>query len=298
MHRWHRLRAPVLALLLATTARASEQSEPDVCGTRADFERELKLRLGEDAPVSAARFTITPREGGYHLRVQVGSELRELDDPSCPELFRASIVIAVAILMHGREAAHSVKAEAPPPAAPPPKPAPLEYPRFTLSGGGGVSFGTLPKAAVAFELEGQSLWRHWGVAVQARYLPFNSSTGSTGPRLEEASAFGLGSAAIFRPARRWQTRLGFALQRLSGSGRGTASNRRDHAWAAGPTLGLGWLPLEGTHWWVGVGAEGQWNVVRGRFEVLNYSRKLAESYVIYQVPSLTFSSFVRFGLVW
>jgi len=298
MHRSHRLCVPVLALFFATNAQASEQSESDVCGTRADFERELKLRLGEDAPVSAARFTITPREGGYHLQVQVGSELRELDDPSCAELFRASIVIAVAILMHGRETAQNAKAPAPPPTAPPPKPAPVEYPRFTLSGGGGVNFGTLPKPALAFELEGQSLWRRWGVALQVRYLPFNSSTGSRGPRLEEANAVGLGSAVIFRPARRWQTRLGFAVQRLSGTGRGTASNRQDHVWAAGPTLGLGWLPLEGAHWCAGVGAEGQLNAVRGRFEVLNYSGKLAESHVIYPVPWLAFSSFVRFGLVW
>lgn len=298
MHRWHRLCAPVFGLLFAATASATEESLPLACGTRADFERELRLRLGEDAPVSAARFTITPVQSGYHLRVQVGSELRELDDPSCAELFRASIVISVAMLMHGRELAPNAPAQPPPVAPPPPSPARSEYPRFTLLGGVGVNVGTLPQPALAFELEAQSLWERWGVAIDARYLPTNSMTPVPEGAYIEASALGAGSAAIFRPARRWQTRLGFAVQRLSGSGRGTAHNRDDHVWAAGPTLGLGWLPLESGRWCAAVGAEGQVNAVHGRFQVLNYSGKLADSHDIYPVPWLAFSAFVRLGFIW
>lgn len=132
-------------------AHAASDDIPSDCGSRADFERELRQRLGSDTPLSDVHVSITPGAPGekpYHLRVQIGHELRELDDASCSELFRASVVVAVAVLMHAREAAK----QAPPPAPPPPAP-PREYPRFTLTGGAGASVGTLPKPVLAFELE-------------------------------------------------------------------------------------------------------------------------------------------------
>ena len=264
---------------------------PADCGTRADFERELKQRLGDDAQVGSVLVSISQGPHGYHLRVQIGSELRELDDASCAELFRASVVVAVAMLMHDEQA--------PPPPPPPPaaKPKPL-YPLFGVTAGAGVSLGTLPKPVLTLELEGETLWQRLGVAFNVRYFApteklLKSSQGA------DLKALGVGVAGIFRPSQLWQARLGFAVQRLSAHGVGSAHNADDTAWAAGPTLGLGFIPLQSRSFWAGVGAEGELNAVRGRFEIRNYSGMLsAPPQLVFQVPWLAGSAFVRLGLVW
>src|SRR6185369_685687 len=98
----------------------------------------------------------------------------------------------------------------------------------------------------------------------------------------------------------WQARLGLAAQRLSGSGMGSITQRgSDSAWAAGPTLGLTFVPFQSGPAWVGLGAEGQLNAVRGHFQILHYYRPVSElAYDAYQVPWLAGSAFVRLGLVW
>jgi hypothetical protein len=113
-------------------------------------------------------------------------------------------------------------------------------------------------------------------------------------------ALGAGLSGIFRPSRLWEARLGFAAQRLAGRGSGNITHQgSDSAWAAGPTLGLAFIPLQLHRFWAGVGAEGQLNAVRGRFEILNYYQPLSDdSYVVYEVPWLAGSAFVRLGLVW
>ncbi|HVY27237.1 MAG TPA: hypothetical protein VHB79_11840 [Polyangiaceae bacterium] len=289
------LSAALAFTLCAERAHAERVDLPSDCGSPADFERELRQRLGEDAPVSSVQVSIAPGSKGYHLRVQIGSELRELDDASCSELFRASIVVAVAVLMHAREAkAH--EQEPPPPA--PPKAPPSEYPKLTLTGGVGAGIGTLPKPVLAFELEGQSLWRSWGIALDARYLLPADKLEQNGQGAT-LSALGAGVAGVLRPSRFWQARLGFAAQRLSGSGVGIKSPSDSSVWAAGPTLGLGWYPMQRGAFWAGLGAEGQLNAIRGKFQILNYSRMISsEPHVIYPVPWLAGSAFVRLGVVW
>jgi hypothetical protein len=151
---------------------------------------------------------------------------------------------------------------------------------------------------LALELEGQTLWRMWGLALSARYLFAADKLEQTdqGATLDAWSA---GVAGVLRPSRFWQARLGFAAQRLSGTGTRNASNQSASVWAAGPTLGLGWYPLQRGLLWAGVGAEGQLNAIRGRFEILNYSGMLSnEPYALYRVPWLAGSAFVRLGAVW
>lgn len=294
--RRHGALSAALALsLCALSARAQNVQLPSECGSPEDFERELRQRLGNDAPVSSVRVSIAPGSKGYHLRVQIGSELRELDDASCSELFRASIVVAVSVLMHAREAkAHERE---PPSPTPPPSPA-REYPKLTLTGGAGASVGTLPKPVLGFELEGQSLWRMWGIALNGRYLLPADKLEANGQGAT-LSAWGVGVAGILRPSRFWQARLGFAAQRLSGSGVHIASTKDSSVWAAGPTLGLGWYPLQSGAFWAGLGAEGQLNAIRGQFQILNYSKMLSnQPHVLYPVPWLAGSAFVRLGVVW
>jgi hypothetical protein len=111
---------------------------------------------------------------------------------------------------------------------------------------------------------------------------------------------GASISGIFRPSRLWEARLGFAAQQLSGEGTGSiVQPHGDSAWAAGPTLGLGFVPIHQGPFWAGLEAEGQLNLARGRFEILHYSQDVANpAHEIYVVPGLAGSAFVRLGLVW
>jgi hypothetical protein len=280
--------------LIAPEVRAQTGSDiPPECGTRAAFDAELRERLGADAPVDSVHVSIAPRAQGHHLRVEIGAELRELDDDSCSELFRAAVVVAVAMLMHDRtapQAAPQPQATEPPPAA-----HSGARPRFTLGAGAGVNLGTLPKATPAFELEAQALWRQWGIALGARYLMRRKELvdDARGATLQAVAGH---AALIFRPSQAWQARLGFSTQLLLGDGQGSAKPQSAKVWAAGPILGLGFVPYESGPLWLGLGSEGQLNAVRGEFKILNYNREFDRP--VHSVPWLAGSAFVRLGLDW
>jgi hypothetical protein len=289
-------RALAAALLTfgASSAHAAVADIPSECGSRAAFEQALYQRLGNTAPIHDVAVVITRAPLRSHLRVQIGAEVRELDDPSCTELFRASIVIAVAMLDR-----HEPPPPAPTPAPPPPPTPRARYPLFSLGAGFGVQVGTLPAPVPALELESKALWRYVGLALSLRYLlPADEMTRTN--KGVELRALGAGVSGAFRPSRAWEARLGFAVQRLAGQGSGSITKHgRDSAWAAGPTLGLNFVPLQTARLWAGVGADGQLNVVRGQFEILNYYQPVSsEPYVVYEVPWLAGSAFVRLGLIW
>jgi hypothetical protein len=278
----------------AATAPAATEIPPE-CGTRATFDRELYKRLGADAPTRSVQISITEASHQFHLRVQIGNEVRELDDASCTELFRASVVVAVAMLMH-----EPAKNAAPPPPAVRPRPAPLrDYPRLSVAAGAGLGVGTLPKPVLALELESKLLWRRFGVGVNLRYLLPALKIDAEDKHLK-VQALGAGVSGIFRPSRLWEARLGFAAQRLAGEGgHGIAKPDTDSAWAAGPTLGLGFFPIQTEPFWAGLGAEGQLNAVRARFQILHYSQDVTNpAQEIYRAPWIAGSAFVRLGLVW
>lgn len=283
------------ALVLASVCsaeRARAAGKPDIppeCGSRAAFEAELEQRLGSDAPVDTVHVSITPSAERFHLRVQIGNELRELDDENCQELFRASVVVAVAMLLHDEPPPAAPATSAP--AAAPKHRAAGEGPAFALAGGGGVTVGTLPPPVLTLELESQLLWRSWGVGLGLRYLAPGQTMNAPKPGVELQGA-GAGVTGIFRPGRAWQARLGFAAQRLFGTGLRVAQPMSGAAWAGGPTLGLSFVPYEARPFWLGLGAEGQLNLLRGNFEIVHYSAS------VYEVRWLSGSAFVRLGLVW
>ncbi|MDF3066935.1 MAG: hypothetical protein K0R38_2536 [Polyangiaceae bacterium] len=290
--------ALVSTLVGAPLARAATKMDsiPAACGSRAAFDAELRARLGKDAPLADVFVAITPRPRGFHLRVHAGAEQRELEDPSCTELFRAAIVIAVSMLVESEK--RTTSAEPPPLTQPPARP-PRSPPSLALGLGAGLAVGTLPKPVLALELEGKLLWRHVGVGANVRYLVRADRRDSTTQQGAELSALGASVTGIFRPAPAWEARLGFAAQGLFGTGLGVGSGSSATVWAAGPTLGLGWAPLRYGPISAGIGAEGQLNLARGRFEILNYSGELTgERHVVYQVPWLAAGAFVRLGVVW
>lgn len=281
-------------MLIAPDVRAlTENDIPPECGTRAAFDAELRERLGTDAPVDSVHVSIAPRAHGHHLRVEIGAELRELDDDSCSELFRAAVVVAVAMLM--RDRTPLPPAPEPQAAQPPPATRSGARPRFTLGAGAGVNLGTLTKTTPAFELEAQALWREWGAALGARYL-MRTKDFVDDVRGATLQAVGGHGALIFRPSPAWQARLGFAAQLLLGDGQGSAKPQSAKVWAAGPTLGLGFVPYESGSFWLGLGGEGQLNAVRGEFKILNYNRVFDRP--VHSVPWLAGSAFVRLGLLW
>jgi hypothetical protein len=288
------------ALAFATLAAsfpaeaANELGIPPECGSRQTFDAALQKRLGDDVPHDTVHISITAAPSGFHLRVQIDGELRELDDESCAELFRAAIVVAVAMLMHEPTPPETVSQPAQAPAkAPSSSPS---RPRFTLAAGAGVTVGILPPPVFAVDLESKALWRYWGVGLGLRYLAPGEQRDAAG-RGVRLQAWGAGLTGIFRPSRSWEARLGFATQRLFGEGllsegAPTFQGQEDTAWAAGPTLGLAFIPLERPPFWVGLGAEGQLSLLRAHFRILKVSRN------IYDVPWLSGSGFVRLGLAW
>lgn len=302
-------RSLVLALacsalsLVARRAHASDALDvPAECGSRAELDDALRKRLGPDAAVSDVQVSITRGPTRFHLRVSTSDQLRELDDASCAALFRASVVIAVAMLLH--EPLPPVEPTTPEPATPPPPPPPppptrSNPPRLTLGANLGGSIGTLPKPVPVVGLEAQVLWQYLGVSVDLRYYLPTQKLDAQGKGVE-VSALGGAATGIFRPSRLWEARLGFAAQRLRGSGAGSITAKQsDAAWAAGPTLGLAFTPIQTRRLWAGLGAEGQLNAVRGSFEILNYSQNLeSPAHVAYRVPGLAGAIFVRLSTVW
>ncbi len=287
--------ALALAACGVSTARAVPSYDiPVECGSRQAFDAALRERLGDDAPTSSVQLSIVTAADRSHLRVQVGGEVRELDDPSCQELFRASVVVAVAMLLKDSPSP-------PPPAALPPPPVsavPGARPQLTVGAGAGLNVGTLPKPVLTLELEGKALWQDVGLSASLRYLlPAQQlDENAQGAAL---SGLGGGVSGIFRPSRPWEARLGFAAQRLSGRGMGTDRQYSAGVWAAGPTLGLNLTLLRTRGLWVAAGTEGQLNLLRGRFEILNYSRDLtAPPHVVHRVPWVAGTAFVRAGLSW
>ncbi len=285
-------RAAALSWLMLAARPASAQNDVIAaeCGSRPRFDQELRERLGPDVPVESVHVAIARHGERFRLSVRIGAEQRELFDQSCSELMRAAVVVAVAMLMQDRS---PPRAE-PQPIAPPPQQPPPMRPHLLLGAGLGVGLGTLPRPSPLLELEGQALWQAWGVALGARYLlPIK--------RLDELErgatlqAVGGLASLVFRPSSTWQARLGFGAQLLHGEGHGSAQTQSASVWAAGPVLGLRFAALATDGWWLGLGGDGQLNLLRGRFQIRNYNQ--ADDREVHGVPWLTGAALVRFGLV-
>ena len=279
--------------LVALPASAAISAQiPAECGSLADFERQLEQRLGNVSTPEATRVTLTPELSGYHLVVEVGDQTRELHDASCQELLRAAVVIALALLEPKREEPASL---APEPAQPAQPAQPAANARrhsrakVALAAGGGVHVGTLPEATLMLELDAQLKWTRFGVATGFRYLLPQSTVDESG-RGARIGAAGAYLAGLFEPWHRVQTRLGIVTYRMSASGLGSTEYRDGSAWELAPTLGATFVPFERPPFWTSVGIEGQLNLIRRSFEILNYRE-------VFQVPLLSGSAFARAGVV-
>jgi len=286
-----------VALCVCRAASAAESPPiPEECGSLAEFQRELQNRLGRETDLTSTRVSLTPEVSGYRLVVEVGSERRELHDANCRELLRAAVVIALAILEPAKQPASEAPRPEPARTQPAPQGRPSERsaphfpPSLALGAGGGVHLGTLPHATLLLDLDAQLRWSHFGAALGLRYL-LPASVQDARNRGARVGGLGVYAAGIFEPWPRVQARLGFVAYRLSGTGLGSLERSEDVAWEAGPILGASFIPFQRPPFWTSVGGEGQLNLLRSRFRILDYGS-------VFRVPWLSASAFARAGVVW
>lgn len=280
-------------VLLAVCAPRLGVASPHVeapagCGTSSEFAGELKKRLGRESAIPPTGLRIERVGDGYRLDMQLGGEKRELFDRSCRELFRAAVVIVVARASERSE-------------RPAPKPAnssesshaantgarsPTDW-HLRLGLGGGVNLGLSPRPGVALELEAQALRQHLGIALAIRHLV---KTGQQDEQDFGVSVRGLGGrlALAYLLGPTWQAQAGIGAYWLQGSGLGRIDRANGAAWAVGPTAGLAAVPLHGSGIWVSAGAETQLNLLRARYEILNYGE-------VFRVSLFSVSIFLRLG---
>lgn len=268
---------------------------PAGCGSTEEFEREVDRRLGREGRLPPTSVEIVAEGAQYHLRMSVGAERRELRDADCGELFRAAVVVAVAVTLSESAARPNSGAEATAGADVPasgsnaggPRTGPSDL-ELSAALGGGLMVGLLPKLAPAFELQGRALFaERFGFALAARYIARTAQEADADGRAVAANAVGGLLSGLYRPSGYFEAGLGGSVYRLAGTGSGPG-NRSDAAWAAGPHAGLRFLPLQRSPIWLGLGGELQWNALRPRFEFLNHGQ-------IFISSRFNFSLFLQVG---
>jgi hypothetical protein len=227
--------------------------------------------------------------------MSVGGEKRELRDRDCRELFRAAVVVAVAISVSEAELktkhAEPRSEEEVPAPSPAATAAPVRGERVVRGFavlGGGVTAGVSPGVVPSLELETKVLVHRFGAALAARYVAPGSSRDAAN-RGVEISALGASLNALFQPFPALETRIGVSALRLFGTGLGNSAPDSDAAWSGGVSAGVGVFPLRRERFWVGAQAEGEWHLIRARFEILNYGE-------VFRVPLFGGSVSARFGL--
>jgi len=260
---------------------------PNGCGTAEELHHKLRTRLGRELSAHSLRASITRSTTGFHLRVQVDQEVRELDDPHCRPLFDAAAVVAVAMLLRERAGSQAARSEpAPTPSSPSPRP--LHW-RAALNAG--IAAGILPRPTASLGAGAQGWQERWGASVRVTYLLPQETRDLTG-RGVVVRGYSVNAGALFWVTPAWQARTGVAAERLVGRGVGARAVQSAGTWALGPHIGMAYVPLRSSSVWLGIDADAQWHAVRGRFKILNYSEN------IYEAPVFSGEASVSFGLIW
>jgi hypothetical protein len=272
-------------LLFLVPARASALGYTDIppqCGSRQELERQLEQRLGPTVDLSPTQVAITPAaSGGYWLTVRVARQERRIWDADCAELFKAGIVVAMAMLVPAPDrAGRPQQRKAPPPARP----------ELRSAFGTGPSIGLTPKPVLTLELGVQAVWRRWSVSLKGHSV---AASTRFDPSRRGVTVTGVGGVALagYRPLPELDLQLGFSAFSMTGSGRGATELSEDSAWTLGPAADaqlqlVRWAPV-----WAGLGLQAQLNLVRSRFEILDYGQ-------VFRVAPVAAWGGARFGLFW
>jgi hypothetical protein len=309
-----------VGLSIAPRVLASGQFEvPQGCGDRAQFEARVRERMGSDAKalLDTLDLSIERHRETYALFMRVGAESRQLEDGNCEDLFRAAVVVAVALWVAPIPAQHppEVQSRAPrstPNANPevnagarhvrqsestvsPPRGRfqvlPLRprrpLPPLRLSGELGFSRGLQPRLSPVFGLRGALEFESFGIASTLRFLPPNRGQDGNG-RGVSVIAIGGHLAGYFKPASRLGLQAGVSTYYLQGTGIGSDGTSTASVMSFGPLLGL-WAILWQSHAFsLSLGLEGQWELLRPRFEILDYGE-------VFRVSPLVWASNLAAG---
>jgi hypothetical protein len=175
-------------------------------------------------------------------------------------------------------------------------PEPAPEPRSTQPSLVGLSFalgagafaGVTPTLAPRFDLEARLTVTQFGVVAGGCWFPPASETDGAG-RGVEVSGFRAALAAVWLPVELLEARFGGSVYRLSGTGVGSFGHRSDGAWSGGLMAGILVAPLRHGRLWAGAALEGEWLLVRSRFEILNYGD-------VFRVSSASAAGLLKLGV--
>jgi hypothetical protein len=105
----------------------------------------------------------------------------------------------------------------------------------------------------------------------------------------EVGGFRAALAGVWLPFELVEARLGGSVYRLNGSGVGSFGHRSDGAWSGGLMAGILVAPLRHGRLWAGAALEGEWLLVRSRFEILNYRE-------VFRVSQLSAAGLLKLGI--
>lgn len=278
-----------------------EFAVPPECGDRTLFATEIQKRLGAEkaaALLDVLELRISAKSSGYSLVMRIAKETRQLEDPNCSDLFRAAVVVAVALW---EEPQVTTTAPVSTPAAMPASPAPAlpsisessvvqaqsAPPTWILAGEIGGNWGLRPKLGPVFGLRGALDVSGYGAIVTLRLLPPNASRDANQRGVE---VFGLGGGVggyvtLYQVLR---LELGVSVYYLSGLGLGSRTVSGADLTSIGPHIGLRVTPWTSGGAYVALGAEGHVELLPLRFQILEYGE-------VFRIPWCTVTGVLEVG---
>lgn len=274
---------------------------PTDCGSRELFEANIRARVGEreaKAILDVLALRIRGQVGTYTLTMQVGSETRSLQDQDCNQLFRAAMVVAIALWetpiqpesSNPQRRSHATDEPAvlgPISSKQLPQSTPLvarlsgpvgyvstqvasrRRNQLQLAAELGVATGVQPRPGVFLGARAALDADRFGIHASLRWAPARGDR-DTNNRGVEVSALGLLAAGYYKPLSFVGVELGARVDHLEGTGLGSAENSTAEVWSFGPLIGVWAILLRSGGALVSIGAEGHLPLLRPSFEISGY----------------------------
>lgn len=300
----------ILATLPHLAIAENSWSIPKECGSRERFETSLRSRVGSDAEALLAETTLDLRESpeGYALIVRVGDQERTLTDRNCQDLFNAAIVVALAFHNAPEYAQRRTlnetttpsvtsqeRAETSPPlvsvpASPPPQTpqqtpptnrAPANESHLRIGARFGLIKGLVPELRPSLGPVLGYETKSFGIELDGRFVPKSEIRDNEGKGVR---VYALGGAlnAYYKLDRAFGVQAGVFAYRLTGRGLGVKASATSSVVAFGPQIGLWATPLDLGAFYGRLSADAEFNLLRSRFEVLEYDDVFESSRVTFQ----------------
>ena len=320
--------ALTVALLSARNADAAARFDvPIRCGARSDFDASIRARLGDEAHklLDTLDLVIEPRGDAYRLSMRVGDDARTLEDPSCTDLLRAAVVVAIALweAPSAQTATHRADGDAAPRAGEATggiegdlSAKPLQVSQVARTGGsllgpvGHVTAHTasserkgLPVQLSGLAGIGQGQQPDWtpfvgvraavelkvfGIVASLRFSPADRTTDAN-RRGVIVTALGGQVAAYWKPLFWAGIEAGLSTHYLHGAGVGSRDVWSADVVSAGPHLSVWAIPWQNDWIFTTVATESHLNLLRPRFEISGYGE-------VYRVSGLSWASYLSAGV--